>query len=163
MSKDAKPAGFTLIELILVMALLGTLMALSAPSLSRSLRDRNLRQEATRFLALTEFARSEAVSRGIPMIVWIDAATNRFGAEAKAGFEDPAENPRAFALNADVQFAPLERNLGQRESVVVEFAPDGTLLPASVESLSLTDRFDGTAFIQRTRDGWGYELSKEVQ
>ena len=163
MSKNAKRAGFTLIELILVMALLGTLMALSAPSLSRSLRDRNLRQEATRFLALTEFARSEAVSRGVPMIVWIDSTTHRFGAEPKAGFDDPTENPREFALNPDVEFAPLERNLGERESVVVEFAPDGTLQPASVPSVSLTDRFDATAMIQRTRDGWGYEISKEVQ
>lgn len=162
-SAESRTAGFTLIELILVMALLATLMAFAAPSLSRSLRDRNLRQEATRFVALTEYARSEAISHGVPMVVWVNVAANQFGAEVKPGFDDDAQNAREYGLNPDVHFAPLERQSGQRESVVMEFAPDGTLQPDSVESLSLTDRFEATALIQRTRDAWGYEISKEVQ
>src|ERR1051325_1837454 len=83
----ARPApGFTLVELILVMALLATLMALAAPSLSRSMRQRNLSQEATRFVALTESARDEAVSQGVPMVVWIDPVGGRFGMGPKTGY-----------------------------------------------------------------------------
>jgi type II secretion system protein H len=166
MSKNAehRRAGFTLIELILVMALLATIMAIAAPSLSHSLRDRNLRQEAARFVALTEFARSEAISRGIPMIVWLDTNARSFGAEAKPGFADESQEAREFVLHEDVQFGPLARQTTtSRDAALIEFAPDGTLQPDSVESLTLTDRFNATAMIQRTRDAWGYEISKEVQ
>ena len=47
--------GFTLVELIIVMTLLAIVAALSVPSLSRSMRQRNLDEEATRLLALTEY------------------------------------------------------------------------------------------------------------
>src|SRR5438067_13878805 len=78
--------AFTLVELILVMAVLATIMALSTPSLSRSLRNRNIEQEAKRFIALTEYARGEAVSQGVPMTIWIDVEAGAFGVEPKAGF-----------------------------------------------------------------------------
>jgi hypothetical protein len=81
----------------------------------------------------------------------------------KPGFDEDAQNAREYVLNPDVQFGRLDRQAGQRESVVIEFAPDGTLQPDSIESLSLTDRFEATALIQRTRDAWGYEIAKEVQ
>ncbi|HEX5175532.1 MAG TPA: GspH/FimT family pseudopilin [Chthoniobacteraceae bacterium] len=163
-SHDA--AAFTLIELILVMALLATIMAIAAPSLSHSLRDRNLRQEAARFVALTEYARSEAISRGLPMIVWVDAEEKRFGAEAKPGFDDDTQGTREFVLHEDIQFGPIERTTNtsaSRDPTLIEFAPDGTLQTESIDTLSLTDRFNATALIQRTRDAWGYEVSKEVQ
>ena len=161
-SHDA--AAFTLIELILVMALLATIMAIAAPSLSRSLRDRNLRQEAARFVALTEYARSEAISRGLPMIVWVDAEEKRFGAEAKPGFDDDTQGTREFVLHEDIQFGPIERTTSTaRDAALIEFAPDGTLQTESIDTLSLTDRFNATALIQRTRDAWGYEVAKEVE
>jgi len=163
-SADSHRAAFTLIELILVMALLATIMAIAAPSLSRSVRDRNLRQEAARFVALTEFARSEAISRGIPMIVWVDAAARRFGAEAKPGFDDDSQTTREFTLGEDIQFGEIQRQTTTtRDAALIEFAPDGTLQTESTESLRLTDRFNATALVQRTRDAWGYEVSKEVQ
>jgi type II secretion system protein H len=162
--RGPKAAAFTLIELILVMALLATIMAIAAPSLSHSLRDRNLRQEAARFVALTEYARSEAISRGVPMIVWVDVAERRFGAEAKPGFSEDAEETREFVLHEDIQFGPSERTTSTaRDAALIEFAPDGTLQAESIDTVSLTDRFNATALIGRTRDAWGYEVSKEVQ
>ena len=79
--------GFTLAELVVVMALLAIVAALSVPSMSRSIRARNLRGEAARFVAATEYGRDEAVSQGVPMIVWIDAKAQRYGIEPKAGFD----------------------------------------------------------------------------
>ena len=67
-----KPAAFTLIELVLVMVLLATLLAISAPTLSRSFKGRALEQEAVRLLAATVYAREEAVSQSLPMTLWID-------------------------------------------------------------------------------------------
>src|SRR4051794_12145785 len=75
--------AFTLVELLLVMAILLVLMAVVAPSLSRSLRGRKITDESARFLALTEYARNAAVSEGSPMSVWINGTTQHFGLDPK--------------------------------------------------------------------------------
>src|SRR5688572_7408500 len=95
--------GFTLVELIFVMALLAMLLAFAAPSLSRSIRDRHLKQEATRFVALTEYARTEAVSQGVPMIVWIDSQARRFGVQPKTAYGGDTTRDREFQLGSEVR------------------------------------------------------------
>lgn len=150
--------AFTLVELILVMALLAIVMALAAPSLSRSVRERDLQQEAARFVALTEFGRDEAVSQGVPMVVWIDTDQQRFGVGPKTGFEADSKSSREFALPSAVS---IDSPTGAREDNVIEFAPDGTPEPDSIESLRFVDRFESSVLISRTTDGWGYEIAKE--
>src|SRR5437667_3469223 len=61
--------AFTLIELILVMALLVIVMAVSAPALSNFFRGRTLDSEARCFMSLTRYGQSRAVSEGIPMVL----------------------------------------------------------------------------------------------
>src|SRR5437868_4204065 len=105
MQKDNPTAtGFTLVELILVMVLLTVVAAFAAPSLSRSMRQRNLAGEAARFVAATEYARDEAVSQGVPMTVWIDPSSQRFGVEAKTGYDASLTRDRDFVLNPDTHF-----------------------------------------------------------
>lgn len=156
-------AGFTLVELIFVMALLTIVVALSAPSLSRSMRQRNLNEEATRFLAATEYARDEAVSQGVPMTVWIDPAARRFGVEPKTGYDGSKTRDREFAVNPDVQF---EIGIGVTKGGVIaaaEFAPDGSLASSSLDSVRLVDRFNAALTVARTSDGWSYEIVKEAK
>ena len=70
----ARPSNaFTLIELILVMAMLLIVLGIAFPSLKRFFRGRNLDSEARRFLSLTQYGQSRAVSEGFPMVLWIDA------------------------------------------------------------------------------------------
>jgi type II secretion system protein H len=158
------PPAFTLVELILVMAVLATVMALAAPSLSRSLRNRNLDQEAKRFIALTEYARSEAVSQAVPMIVWIDADGGRFGAEPKAGFTSADNTKKEYPLNSDVHFDLTNAPAAQDGLVTaVEFEPDGTPDPSSMATVQLADRFKNAVAIAKTQDGWGYEIVKDTQ
>lgn len=157
------PPGFTLVELILVMGLLATVMAFSAPSLSRSLRQRYLNQEAARFLALTEHGRDEAVSQGIPMVVWVDPKTQRFGLEPKTGYTTSAMPFREYTMNPDIQF-----EIGKavtKGGIVrpIEFAPDGLPTPSSVDSVRLVDRFEAVVTVARTIDGWGYEILQEAR
>jgi len=57
--------GFTLLELILVMVILSTVLAMAAPSLRGFFGSRKTHDEAAQILALTQFARSQAVSEGI--------------------------------------------------------------------------------------------------
>jgi type II secretion system protein H len=153
-------SGFTLVELILVMAVLAIVMALSAPSLSRSLRERSLEQEATRFLALTEFARNEAISQGVPMVIWIEVETRRFGLEPKTDYGG-ANIRREYTLHSDVHVEFDKSAVSSNEKQAIEFAPEGTPDAASVESVRLVDRFGSARLISKRTDGWGYEILLE--
>src|SRR5207249_1124035 len=78
--------AFTLIELILVMALLAVVLAISAPSLSRFFRSRSLDSEARRFMALTRAAQSRAVSEGVPMVLWLATKEHAYGLNGAKSF-----------------------------------------------------------------------------
>jgi len=160
-TRIAGARGFTLVELIIVMALLAVIAAISMPSLGRSMRERNLKDEAARFLAVTEYARNEAASQGVPMTVWIDPATQRFGVEAKTGYEGEESRAKHFALNPDVRFE-LERTATRNGLIdVAEFSPEGAPAAASIDAVKMADRFGGTLTLSRTADGWSYEILKE--
>ncbi len=156
-----RAAGFTMIELLIVMALLALVAGLSVPMLSHSLRQRNLAEEATRFVALTEYARNEAVSQGIPMVVWVDSRGQRFGVEPREGFEgDPSRN-REFALHPDVTFKINKVALAGGVAHAVEYSPDGSPSLTSVATMEMADRSGSVLNIMRTEDLWSYEISKE--
>ncbi len=172
-------AAFTLIELVLVMALLVTLAAIAVPSLSRSMRGHNLDQEAERLLALTGYARDEAVSQGIPMIVWIDADGGRCGVDAKPGFQPAgSENARAreYTLGDDVHLDPVGPGMvsttqstnptqpagGTHGGVTVaEFAPDGTLDPGSLAGVRIVNRANEALNLTQTSDAYSYEITHD--
>jgi type II secretion system protein H len=180
--------AFTLVEMILVMALLCVILGIAAPSLSRSFHQRNLNEEATRLLALTEYARDEAVSQGVPMSVWIDVETGHFGAQAMPGYEDAGARSKEFTLIEGLHFDVLEDSpsaavqtagasqtgmagrtgaarppsvAGQSE--VAEFLPDGTLDPSSQPAVRLEDRSNSAIEVAQTKDAWGYEIVEEAQ
>jgi prepilin-type N-terminal cleavage/methylation domain-containing protein len=157
----ATAPAFTLIELILVMALLGILMAIAVPNLARSLRDRKLDDEAKRFLAATEYCRSEAVSQGIPMVLWIEPSTGHFGVRTKDGYIPVHDRSKEFSLNEDVHFEVPDSN--SSSFIAAEMAPDGTIDSTSVDSVQLIDRFHTSATVNKTDDDLGYELAKPSQ
>ena len=167
----SRAGAFTLVELILVMALLCVILGLAAPSLSRSFHERNLKQEATRLLAVTEYARDEAVSQGVPMSVWIDASTGHFGAQAMPGYEDAGARGKEFTLITGLRFdllggssgvakqtGPASRTTAMVGNDVAEFLPDGTLDPSSQPSVRVVDQSNSAIEIAQTKDAWGYEI-----
>ena len=157
--------AFTLIELILVMALLATLLALSAPTLLHAFKARDMEQEATQLLAVTEYARSEAISQGVPMSVWIDPATGSFGVRASDGFDGDDTREKIYSLNADFRFDSVEATADQDgHSVIASFDPEGTLdSETSIASLRIVHRNASVISLAQTEDGWGYEIVKEAQ
>ena len=157
--------AFTLVELILVMALLVVMLAVAAPSLSRSFLQRNLDQQSARLLSLTEYARDEAASQGVPMMVWIDPDTRRFGVDAHAGYTANAARVKEYLLPEDLAFEPIDGAQASKTEGhgldVAEFAPDGTLDPGSAAAIRISGRNRAdTASISQTADGYGYEIVK---
>jgi prepilin-type N-terminal cleavage/methylation domain-containing protein len=153
--------AFTLIELVLVLALLATIMAVSAPSLSRSFHGRNLEGQAAQVLAAFEYARSEAISQGIPMTVWINANTEAFGVQAATGYDGIASRNKTWTLHPEVRFdsTPIN-NDGNGHSLAATFQPEGTLDAASVDEIRLANQSGERISVEQTDDGNGYEIVK---
>jgi type II secretion system protein H len=154
--------AFTLIEFIVVMALLASLMAVVAPRISGSVRQRHLDQEAGRLVALTEFGRNEAMSRGVPMVIWIDMETSRFGVEPKSGFAAQLDRHLEYRLPEEIRFEMGREVLARGGQGAIEFAPDGFLETSSVEEVWLRDLRGESRIVARMTNGWGYEVLKEV-
>ncbi|MDD5351137.1 MAG: GspH/FimT family pseudopilin [Chthoniobacteraceae bacterium] len=153
-------AAFTLVELILVMVLLATLLAIVAPSLSRSFKGRALDQEATRLLAATEYARSEAVSQGLPMNLWIDPVGGTFGVQAKDGNTGNPSREQQWALPGDIRFDLQSAATDTAGHIIAAtFDPEGTLATGNLSPLVLIHRSGDRVSLTQTDDGWGYEIA----
>lgn len=154
-------SGFTLVELVLVMALLAVITAIAAPSLSGTMRQRQLADEARRFLACTEHARDEALSQGVPMVLWIAPDTGRFGIQPKAGSPGDNRRSREFQLHADIHFELPSSHMPANAAPAIEFACEGCPVPGSLPWVRLVDRFATVFVVALAQDGLGYEISQD--
>lgn len=156
--------AFTLVELILVMALLVLLLALVAPSLSNSLRQHNLEQAATQWLAVTEYARDEAVSQGVPMTVWLNPKSGHYGAGPATGYPSAAARSREYHLAENLSFAPgTSVTAADGVLTAAQFSPDGTLDTSSIAEVDILDRNKHTISLAQRADGDGYEIVKPAR
>src|SRR5690349_688015 len=97
----SNPPGFTLIELIFVLALLAITAVFVASNMGPFFRGRALNFEARRLLSLTHYAQSRAVAEGVPMILWINPAESSYGLTIQASFSDPEGDARAVRYTVD--------------------------------------------------------------
>jgi type II secretion system protein H len=174
--------GFTLIELILVMALLTVVISLTAPRLSRFFHGRTLDSEARRLLALTRSGQSRAVSEGVPIDLWVDTQEGTFGLEAERSYD--ANDPKAldFELDSGLQLEVVTKtaapvitatmNRSQQASIAsvqrvnlvhaslptIRFLPDGSIGEGSPQKLHLTSTDGGSLWLAQSRDGLSYEI-----
>ena len=122
--KKPGPQAFTLIELIVVMAMLLIVIGISFPSLKGFFRGRTLDSEARRFLSLTRYAQSRAVSEGLPMLIWIDPQESSYGLQVQAGFVDLDRKAVAYEVDQDlaveVSAPPLVSQLSQQKRTAVQ-------------------------------------------
>ena len=163
--------AFTLIELILVMALLGIVIGVSAPALSNFFRGRNLDNEGRRFVALTRYAQSRAVSEGVPMIVWINMHQGIYGLEQEPGYSLADTNARSFTLGKDLQIAAMDlpgitrqplsiRPLTQTDPNAprLRFLPDGSIAESSPQTVSIREVGGDSIWIAQSRNRQSYEI-----
>ncbi|HPS54948.1 MAG TPA: GspH/FimT family pseudopilin [Sedimentisphaerales bacterium] len=83
-SKDVKPNGFTLIEMIVVIVILSIAAAMVVPMMS-SADDVQLRSGANKLAADLEYAKSMAISRGQQYTVVFDEAAESYQIEDSSG------------------------------------------------------------------------------
>ena len=69
MRRSHRPAhaGFTLVELLVTLVVLAVLVRLAAPSFASAFLTNRLASYSNDFVASTQFARSEAMKRGVPI------------------------------------------------------------------------------------------------
>jgi type IV fimbrial biogenesis protein FimT len=72
-------AGFTLLELLVVVVMIGVIVTLAIPSISAQLRDRRTNQAAHQVSLIYRQARALAMGRGSAVLVHFDAGTNPRG------------------------------------------------------------------------------------
>ncbi len=70
--------GFTLMELILVLAVVAIVLTISSPSLRGFFASRQTADSAATVLSLTQWARSHAISQGCPCRLNIDTASGTY-------------------------------------------------------------------------------------
>jgi len=168
--RRVRAGGFTLIELMLVMALLVIAAALTAPRLITFFRGRALSQEAQRIIALTHYAQSRAISEGVPVILWFDPATARYGQNIQDGFTDTDGRASTFTLESSLTLevpageTPPVSELGDetlglpQNQSVIRFTPDGFFDPSSVAKLILRQGTDSALQILPAANGLDYEI-----
>jgi len=164
--------GFTLIELILVMAMLAIVISVALPSLKGFFRGRNLDSEARRFLSLTRYGQSRAVSEGVPMVLWIDARQKAYGLQAQTGYADTDTNAVQFTLDKDLQveaMTPQVASLVQAKLwtqsaqpvgslPMIRFQPDGFISETSPDQIVFRQGTDDPIWIAESTNRLKYEI-----
>lgn len=107
----ARRGGFTLVELLLVLALLAIVLSVGLPTLSKFFKGRTLEVEGRRLLALTHHAQARAVSEGIPMELWVDEDEKAYGLEAEPGWEDHDARAVEFKLGENLSIETRQTNV----------------------------------------------------
>jgi type II secretion system protein H len=181
-----RAAGFTLIELILVMALLTIVISITAPSLSRFFHGRSLDSEARRLLALTRSGQTRAVAEGVPMDLWVDATQRSFGLEAEPSYETTDAKAVEFTLGSGLEIevasqeaapAATTTSRNQTPSVAsvrkvtkvhpelptIRFLPDGSIGESSPQKLLLKGREGAVLYLAQATDRLSYEIRASDQ
>jgi len=168
-----RSGGFTLIELILVLAVLATVLAVAAPSLARFFHGRKVEEEARRFLALTRYGQSRAVAEGLPMVLWMDLENRRYGLQAESTFLEEDPRARLYEMDESLRLeVELPENLGAGmpagtialrtdRALVIRFTPDGFLSPDSpqrIRFIQQTDTDTTEVVVRRARHRLSYEM-----
>jgi type II secretion system protein H len=153
--------AFTLIELILVMALVVVAVSLVAPRMAGFMRGRALDSEARQLFALIHAGQSRAVSEGMPMVLWVDGKQGTYGLTT----ETPGKNgdARAENLTADENVKIAVINAGASATTfhhlpAVRFLPDGTIDENSPQTLQLTGADGSALWLVESQNRTGYEI-----
>ena len=150
-----KPQGFTLVELLLVLAIAGIMAAIAYPTMSDWLAYRRVSAKSEQLINLLRLARAESVRLNLPVYVCpVDIADtgklNNYcstsGAEGYAAYADRNGDQkfdngdlplRAAILNTAGQ-ANIEFSLRNTNTTALAFRPDGSIYQATSSGATIT-------------------------
>ncbi len=100
-SPVTRHSAFTLIELILILALLVIITSLAAPAMANFIRGRAWIPRRAGCSRLMHAAQSRAVSEGMPMVLWVDQKNGAYGISEEMAGKPGSKNsdPKAENLN----------------------------------------------------------------
>jgi type IV fimbrial biogenesis protein FimT len=157
-----RPTGFTLIELILVLALVVVITSLAAPAMANFVRGQALGSEARRLGALIHAGRDRAVSEGLPMVLWVNEKEGAYGLQAEMTGRNGDPKAENLSLDANLQIVVMSTGLTGttkfRGLPVIHFLPDGTVDENSPKTLRLTDARGNTLWLIESRNRTDYEI-----
>lgn len=155
--------AFTLIELILVLALLVVMAALVLPRMSGFVQGRALDSEAQRLMGLMHATQSRAVSEGMPMMLWVDEKAGTYGSEAETSGQNGDPKAEDLTVDSALQIAVLKTGTGTQTTFknlpAIRFLPDGTVDEGSPQTLKLTDSAGFARWLVETGNHQGYEVN----
>lgn len=119
-------AGFTLLEIVVVMVIIGVITAIAIPSLQAGSRQAAVRRSVRAFISAARQASAEAVRTRKPsaLIVWPDDAA--FSVEGASG---------RYELPEFAEFGEIVggREMEGDEEILFDFYPTGSSVGGSVE------------------------------
>jgi type II secretion system protein H len=155
--------AFTLIELILVLALLVIITSIAVPAMSRFIRGRALGSESQRLMALIHAAQSRAVSEGAPMMLWIDEKGGAYGIAAETSGQNGDPKAEDLSVDPTLQISVLNVGTGAATTFknlpAIRFLADGTVDEDSPQTLELQDSDGFARWLVEAKTRTGYEIS----
>jgi type II secretion system protein H len=159
---STRKRAFTLIELILVLALLVIITSIAAPAMANFIRGRAMDSEARRMIALMHAAQSRAVSEGLPMVLWVDEKQNAYGMQAETSGQNGDAKAEYLSVDSTLQIAVLNGGMTTPTTFnnlpAIRFLADGTVDENSPQTLQLTDSAGFSRWLVETRNHTGYEI-----
>jgi type II secretion system protein H len=139
MRRRSAKSGFTLFELVMVLLVIAVVVALAQPSFTNWSRASRLRNTGYEFLALTQYARTQAVANGRIYRIMINKVNglNYFWVEAQDGTQFaalPAPEGRLHRIPDDFSAATSQED--SRNNHGFCFYPTGRCDPATVQFTS---------------------------
>ncbi len=111
--------GFSLLELLVVMIIMGILAGVAGPSVGRFMNSLAFRKQSGRIMAAVRYARLKAVTNGRPVIMTLDPDNNNLRLD-----EGAIQEERDLRLAADETIS--------LNPETIKFSPDGHATPAVI-------------------------------
>jgi type II secretion system protein H len=128
--------AFTLLELVLVMVVICTVLAIAAPSMRGWNQGNKLKDAATEFITLTKLARTMAVSNSRTYRIQFDASLESYQLQQQDGEQWVGVGTEDSAQRVLPDGYRLEWTDGQRGRTTIEFYSTGRMQPATLRLTS---------------------------
>ena len=143
-----------------MLAILATVLGVAAPSLSRFFGGRALQEETRRFLALTRHGSQQAISEGIPMILWF--GEGEYGLRPGFAWPTNRHNRIRYRLAEGLAMETEALPTGTSASIpLIRFLPDGSIGLESIGALRISGRREGEKRIVLSDWRLRYEIADE--